>query len=225
MSPSIHRPCLSPCLALVQKPIPRILNFNKPLLMSRISNSPKRIHLIRHAQAIHKFRPDLEPANVGSTTYDYTIPDPPLTPLGETQSLSIPKKYPSLFFSDPLLVSSPLRRTLQTSLMGFKRAPIPHPGFQENSAKPCDTGSPPSILRKQFPQLDFGLVREGWDSKKGEYAADEATLAVRAGRMREWLKDREENEIIVVTHGGIHHVRDLLTISISDVFGARDSGV
>lgn len=91
--------------------------------------------------------------------------------------------------------------------MGFKREPLPHPGFQENSAKPCDTGSPPSILRNEFPKLDFGLVREGWDSKKGEYAADEASLAARAGRMRKWLKDREENEIIVVTHGGMQPLR------------------
>lgn len=45
---------------------------------------------------------------------------------------------------------------------------------------------------------------EGWDSKRGEYAADEASLAARAERMRQWLKEREENEIIVVTHGGIN---------------------
>jgi hypothetical protein len=73
--------------------------------------------------------------------------------------------------------------------------------------------------------LDFGLVREGWDSKEGEYAADEASLAARAGRMRKWLKDREEDEIIVVTHGGMDTLAWLLTSSISDVFGSRDSGV
>jgi len=140
-----------------------------------------------------------------STTYDYSIPDPPLTLLGETQCRSIPSKYPSLFTAAPLLVASPLRRTLTTALLGFNRPPLPHPGFQENSAKPCDTGSPPSILRNEFPGLDFGLVSEGWDSKKGEYAADEATLAARATRMRQWLKEQEENEIIVVTHGGMVH--------------------
>ena len=44
---------------------------------------------------------------------------------------------------------------------------------------------------------------DGWDSKEGEWSPDETSLALRAGRMRKWLKDREEDEIIVVTHGGM----------------------
>jgi len=51
--------------------------------------------------------------------------------------------------------------------------------------------------------LDFDLVVDGWDSKKGEWAPDETSLALRAEKMRKWLKDHKENEIIVVTHGGI----------------------
>jgi hypothetical protein len=46
------------------------------------------------------------------------------------------------------------------------------------------------------------LVVDGWNSKEGEWAPDEASLAQRAAKMRKWLKDREENEIIVITHGG-----------------------
>jgi broad specificity phosphatase PhoE len=138
-----------------------------------------------------------------SVTWNYDIPDPLLTALGETQSRSIPQKYPFLFEAPlPLLVSSPFRRTLQTSLIGFNRNPHPHPGFQENSSKPCDTGSPPSVLREEFPELDFELVVDGWDSKTGEWGADEVSLARRAAKMRKWLKDREEDEIVVVTHGG-----------------------
>lgn len=52
--------------------------------------------------------------------------------------------------------------------------------------------------------MDFGLVQDGWDSKKGEWAPDELSLATRAGKMRQWLKCRPENEIIVITHGGIN---------------------
>ena len=138
-----------------------------------------------------------------SATWNYDIPDPRLTSVGETQARSIPHKYPFLFKSPaPLLVSSPFRRTLQTSLIGFNRNPTPHPGFQENSSKPCDTGSPPSVLREEFPELDFELVVDGWDSKTGEWAPDETSLARRAAKMRKWLKNREEEEIVVVTHGG-----------------------
>jgi broad specificity phosphatase PhoE len=79
---------------------------------------------------------------------------------------------------------------------------LPHPGFQENSAKPCDTGSPREVLEKEHPGLDYSLVVDGWDSKEGEWSPDETSLAMRACKMREWLKEREEEEIIVVTHGG-----------------------
>ena len=139
-----------------------------------------------------------------SLTHDDFIHDPPLTPLGVDQARSIVKTYPFLSTSRPyLLISSPLRRTLQTALLAFSnRSPLPHPGFQENSAKPCDTGSSPASLRQESPELDFGLVVEGWDSKVGEWAPDEVSLAKRAARMRKWLKDHSENEIVVVTHGG-----------------------
>lgn len=43
---------------------------------------------------------------------------------------------------------------------------------------------------------------DGWDNKEGEWSPDESSLALRARRMRKWLKERDEDEIIVVTHGG-----------------------
>jgi broad specificity phosphatase PhoE len=137
-----------------------------------------------------------------SATYDYSVHDPALTTLGVSQARAVAQRNPSLLTSSALLVSSPLRRTLQTALLAFHRNPLPHPGFQENSAKPCDTGSPAARLAKEFPELDFSLVVDGWDSKEGEWAPDETSLAQRAAKMRKWLKDREENEIIVITHGG-----------------------
>jgi hypothetical protein len=46
------------------------------------------------------------------------------------------------------------------------------------------------------------MLGEGWEAKTGEYAPDEASLVKRAAKMRQWLREREEEEIIVVTHGG-----------------------
>jgi predicted transcriptional regulator len=50
------------------------------------------------------------------------------------------------------------------------------------------------------------LVVDGWDSKEGQWSPDESSLAMRACKMREWLKEREEEEIIVITHGGIQPI-------------------
>ena len=51
------------------------------------------------------------------------------------------------------------------------------------------------------------MVVDGWDSKTEEWGADEISLMRRAARMRKWLKDRDEEEIVVVTHGGIKSSR------------------
>jgi broad specificity phosphatase PhoE len=66
------------------------------------------------------------------------------------------------------------------------------------------------VLREEFPELDFELVVDGWDSKRGEWGADEVSLARRAAKMRKWLKDRKEDEIVVVTHGGTDPGGDVL---------------
>lgn len=78
------------------------------------------------------------------------------------------------------------------------------------------------------------MVVDGWDSKEGEWSPDESSLAMRACKMREWLKEREEEEIIVVTHGGIQPIsaaRFILALltrlmgRIFVVFGGRDKRI
>ena len=141
-----------------------------------------------------------------SSTRDYTIHDPPLTEAGKKQAIAIRINYPFLSNPSAFLVSSPFRRTLQTSLIAFHQKPLPNPYLQENSNKPCDTGSPRSILEAEFPGLNFNLVVDGWDSKTGEWASDDETLDKRASKVREWLREYPEDEIIVVTHGGARSI-------------------
>lgn len=69
---------------------------------------PSTIILCRHAQATH---------NVGN---DYSLPDAPLTDLGKQQCSKLPEFVPQdLQKQVQLVVSSPLRRTLQTSVIGW----------------------------------------------------------------------------------------------------------
>jgi hypothetical protein len=121
------------------------------------------IHCIRHGQGLH---------NISYANHD--LQDPPLTPFGEQQRRDIASTFP---FHDQieLVVTSPLRRTICTDLLGF--APevtqgvqvLALPLLQEASMLPCDTGSELGIIKEEFKDsaVDFNLVQEGWHLKVG----------------------------------------------------------
>ncbi|GAA6042154.1 hypothetical protein JCM8097_004989 [Rhodosporidiobolus ruineniae] len=172
----------------------------------------KRIYFTRHAQAEH---------NVAE---DYTIPDAPLTKLGREQSANLRKETEDGFQKEAeLLVTSPLRRPMQTLLVGY--APLKErlekegkpvvvmPELQEVNALPCDTGSSVSTLSDdpEFFSLDFSPVTQsesrwgvGWTSKQSIFDPDR--VEERARWVRRWLRDRPEKKIVVVAHGDILRV-------------------
>ncbi|KAG5755174.1 hypothetical protein H9Q70_002199 [Fusarium xylarioides] len=121
---------------------------------------PQIIHLVRHGQAIH---------NLGQA--NNVLPDTDLTPLGEEQARSLISKHPELANVD-LIVSSPLRRTLQTTLLGFAAQLerglqiVALPEVQEVSAMDCDTGSDLSVIKAEFQQQV--MKRRLADSRVGD---------------------------------------------------------
>ncbi|KAI4142245.1 MAG: hypothetical protein L6R39_005022 [Caloplaca ligustica] len=159
------------------------------------------IHLVRHAQAVHNL-----------TTANQHMHDPPLTSFGEQQCRELSARFPHHSSID-LLVSSPLRRTMQTTLIAFKPELsrgvkyIALPEVQETSDLPCDTGSKLSVLKEEFKDqpVDFSLVPKDWDSKQGKWVANQEAIERRCCEARKWLKDRSEANIVVVTHGGLLH--------------------
>jgi broad specificity phosphatase PhoE len=172
------------------------------------------IYLIRHGESEHNVSKDMSQL------------DPPLTTLGYTQASQLISKFPNPE-RIAVILSSPLRRAIQTSLAGFphvleKRYFDPcsefgvengieltlEPDLQERSALPCDTGSERHVLEKDFPNLALEELSEGWLSKAGQYAADDDSVTLRAARTREKLKrlnmalhGKERRDIVVVTHG------------------------
>lgn len=81
-------------------------------------------------------------------------------------------------YNGSLIVASPLKRTIQTALIGLKPAidggvvPIlAMPLFQETGDYQCDTGSNRAELEKVFAKevesglVDFSPCREGWTNK------------------------------------------------------------
>jgi len=160
------------------------------------------IHFIRHAQGYH----NLSYAN-------QAIHDPLLTPFGEQQCKLLARTFPYSGEIDGL-VASPLRRTVYTALLSFPESNVPVillPELQETSDQPCDTGSTRAELEKEFmgKNVSFGLVVDGWNSKKGKWGSERSMIEERAKIARQWLMARPEKHIAVVTHGGIlHHLTE-----------------
>lgn len=179
--------------------------------------APKRIYAFRHAQAEHKQVPSSPRSRrplmscTSSVDEDYSIPDSPLTQLGRSQASQIPN-HPLGARANAvadLVVTSPLKRTLQTTLLGFKEArsrvpTIALPALQECNDHPCDTGSSRQELEKD-PELgkefNFSALPDDWTSKKGFWAPTDEALYERLAWVRRWLRDRPEKNIVVVAHG------------------------
>jgi len=159
---------------------------------------PPTLHCIRHAQGYHNL-------NIQS----HTIHDPLLTPLGEDQCRTLASNFPNLGAVD-LVVASPMKRTLNTALLTFtpllqqkNSKVIAMPELQETSDLPCDTGSPSDGLQWEYASkpVDFTLIIDSWDSKKGRWAPTAAAIEKRAADARKWLMSRPEKNIVVVSHG------------------------
>jgi broad specificity phosphatase PhoE len=156
------------------------------------------LHCVRHAQGYH----NLSVAN-------HNLHDPLLTNFGEDQCRNLSRKFPNMRSVD-LVVASPLKRTIYTALLAFEPVikekglkVIALPELQETSDLPCDTGSSPELLAKEFEDkpVDLSLVKPGWDSKRMKWAPTSTAIEKRAGDARRWLMARPEKEIVVVSHG------------------------
>ncbi|MCJ1416831.1 hypothetical protein MMC32_003169, partial [Xylographa parallela] len=163
----------------------------------------KLIHLVRHAQGVHNL-----------SYKKHSIRDPLLTKKGIAQCADLAATFPAAQqASIQLLAASPLRRTIYTALYSFPAvvqrglAIVALPEAQETGAVPCDVGSEPADLATEFAAspVDLRLVHEGWTSKTGRWAVDAAAVRERALFVRRWLREREEDVICLVSHGGFLH--------------------
>jgi hypothetical protein len=78
--------------------------------------------------------------------------------------------------------------------------------FIENSAKPCDVGTPAEALGKEFPQIDLSTLDPVYPDKTtpagAHYAYNKKALLGRGQASLKKLYDRPEKVIIVVSHSG-----------------------
>jgi len=103
---------------------------------------------------------------------------------------------------------------MYTALLGFSDdiaqqnlKIIALPEIQETSDLPCDTGSDPEEVQREFEgkPVDLSLLKSDWNSKTGKWASTSTKISERAREARRWLRDRKKHDIVVVTHGGFLH--------------------
>ncbi|OSS53667.1 hypothetical protein B5807_00708 [Epicoccum nigrum] len=164
--------------------------------------TPRAVHFIRHAQGYH---------NIDN---DQTIPDPDLTPKGIKQCEHLAQTFP-YFDRINLVCASPIRRAIQTAqtsmspfLQSGQKKILALPLAQEAPAEPANTPSGIKRLQDEYGAIaDFSRCLElsDYDSKTGTFAPDNRSLEGRAQALRRFLRDREEEEIVVVSHGQFLH--------------------
>ena len=172
-----------------------------------------KIYIIRHAESVHNI------------TKDFSLRDPGLTPLGLTQASALATTFPALS-SIGVIITSPLRRTVETTLAAFGDVigdgdgkggvkVILESDLQERSDLPCDTGSETGVVKGWFEGVgvkgvDFSGLGEEWFDKGGRNKADDASVAERARAVRERLREvvkglggaeEGKRDVVVVTHG------------------------
>ncbi|OTA70783.1 phosphoglycerate mutase-like protein [Hypoxylon sp. EC38] len=161
---------------------------------------PPTVILVRHAQALH------------NAEKNFMIHDPDLTEEGHEQCADLRKSL----MENPLaqqaeaIIVSPLRRTIQTALRSVdwlieKGVKIEaDAAWQENSVKPCDTGSPVDKLSQEFPMVDFSRVDPVFPDKTSpaasKYHFTKAAILNRAQSALKSLYARPEKVVIVVSH-------------------------
>lgn len=174
---------------------------------------PPTVITVRHAQGHHNVK------------NQWRLYDAVLTTLGKQECASLSNSFPHHDKID-LMVVSPLRRTIQTAVLSFgpvlAREEVPfvlHPKAQEVSERNCNVGFNEKRLKHEVQALfdgqdvgfdfearmDYGLVEDGWNSKKGYWGPDKAAVERRAADLRAWLFARPEKTIVLVTHGAFLH--------------------
>lgn len=187
--------------------------------------APSKVILIRHGQAesnLHGGQPNL--------------PDPPLTPAGEAQCAYLATTLSALPYGFNLVLTSPLLRTLQTTLFGpIAAKPTPSvkvlPELQETGNVPSDTPRKAvlNLERLQEQTRDIKVEdwdwtdtvserrpdRENWLHNRGLFEYSTNKNMERAKFVRQLLY-KFDGVIVIVAHGAF--IRYLLgqTVSIED---------
>ncbi len=132
---------------------------------------------------------------------DPGLPDPPLTEEGRRQAEEAARRLAGEGLDR--LLASPYRRTLETATIIAEKLDLPievEPLVRERFAFSCDIGTPASVLRRDWPRLDFGNLPEVW---WGGLIESDHSVAARCRAFRRRLAEEPaDRRVAVVSHWG-----------------------
>jgi broad specificity phosphatase PhoE len=188
---------------------------------SSSSSITKTVHFVRHGQGFHNLLADLATA-AGTTWVQFSqssnnpyrrpeLLDAPLTEIGRQQAYRLHQQdIPQLSHPPELVLCSPTCRALQTSLIAFESligTTVPFVAHEmvreETGIHICDQRRSTSRQRQEFPQVNFDEL-ESEDDPFFQEDVRETKLEVghRIYTFLEWLSQRPEQHIAVVSHSG-----------------------
>ena len=151
----------------------------------------KRVKFIRHGEAYH---------NIGIITGI----DPKLTLKGIADSKNIDLED----FVPELILVSPFTRTLQTATFAFESLINKIPWIaldslrERNGGDECDIMKPVDTKINLYPYVDFDNISDISTHNTIGHIEQMRSIINRCKELIDFIKHREESNIVVVTHGG-----------------------
>mmetsp|Transcript_19170 Transcript_19170/g.47097 ORF Transcript_19170/g.47097 Transcript_19170/m.47097 type:complete len:303 (-) Transcript_19170:544-1452(-) len=164
----------------------------------------KLVWFVRHAEALH------------NVSKDSSQRDPGLTDNGRAQAQALATSG-SLDVGPDLIVSSPLKRTLETAVLALPRDAHPDvrrvatPLAQEIGTSNADTGRPRADIAADFgAEFDLSEVEDMWYVKPAPWCKTrritldpgQQALRERKVHLAHWLQAQRATRIVLVTHHG-----------------------
>jgi broad specificity phosphatase PhoE len=176
----------------------------------------KILHFIRHAQGTHNVQSDYRnPAHI----------DAPLTPLGKIQCAELQKQLIQQDLTVDCVITSTLTRAIQTAQLSFRhqldqdRIPlIACEDWRETVNYLCDTRRPLSVLKQEYPGIDFSAITSEhdmiWEKYENQFGSHEhhithresddyEGLAQRSRLAWDFILKRREKSIAIVSHSAL----------------------
>ncbi|UPR00576.1 phosphoglycerate mutase-like protein [Chloropicon primus] len=207
----------------------RVVRCRKTASLGPIAKGTKRVHFVRHGEGHHNVHSTkwFDLGKKGNPWEHETCPvDPGLTDLGTEQANELnAKSQRDLGQAPEVVVVSPLMRTLQTATLGFASLAgtvpfVAHEDCREIMGQHrCDRRVKAGFRSREFTHVDFSGLHDGklpveGDPKEEDLEALDDAVFNEWGKVREsdqaavkraldflwWLKDRPEEDIVVVTH-------------------------